>query len=231
MTQRTFDISIWSHCNVDDSLEPACDAVWTFRIIGHAARVTNFVYGEVRKDTERWDELWQYLLDWDRLKPVSFRALFCSRGGEFSQPTKDHQESRKESNGGLPKIYYAYDCPVGAQQYLQLCRVLLLAHDPRAPVLKLGRTDFLRQQEEKIRDAVRIICGIAISNPEYRPATSTASLSIAMCGELFSDPTETKQLLEIISRNEAHLGWPCLLMGRRLQEFWISKACDRHNTR
>jgi len=223
MTKRVVE-PIADHCNVDMSLEPASDAMWTYRIIAHTARVTNFAYGNNAKNVLQWDRLWKYTIDWDRQKPDSFRPMYCMNGentsslvNESSQSDTSHFHNERST---FPRIYYTYDCPIAGQQYLQLCRVLLLAHDPRTPVLGLGRADFQRNREEDIRDAVRLICGITISNPEYSPAKGTAGLAIGLCGELFSDLRETVELLRIVSEAELHLGWPCLKVSHRLRVFW-----------
>lgn len=222
MTRRVVE-PIADYCNVDRSLEPASDAMWTYRIVAHTARVTSFVYGPGGKDMLQWDGLWKYLQDWERRKPTSFRPMYHAYNTSWSvldDYRKVDDEQAQPSRSRLPIICYTYDCPIAGQQYLQLCRVLLLAHNPRTPVLGMGRAGFLEKQDEEIREAVRIICGISKSNPEYMPARLTAGLAIAMCGELFGDPGETTELLQIVSEAELHLGWPCLQVSYKLQTFW-----------
>ncbi|POR35324.1 Uncharacterized protein TPAR_04457 [Tolypocladium paradoxum] len=220
MTKREVG-PIADHCNVDASLEPAPDVMWTSRIIAHTARVTNFVYGHGAKYAAQWDQLWQYLCDWDRHKPDSFRPIYYAHRATSSSGCRGTDKHRYGSAGSyLHRICYAYDCPIAAQQYMQLCRILLLAHDPRTPVLGLGRAEFQRHRDEEIREAVRILCSISVSNPEYMPATCTAGLAIAMCGELFTEPGETTELLRIVSEAELHLGWPSLKVSYKLQSFW-----------
>ena len=216
---------IAAYCNVDWSMDPATDATWTYRIIAHAARVTNFSYGCGSKNISEWDRLWQYIHDWEHHKPESFSPIYYSykrdlwnftagnHNGNTSSPTEDQGSI-------LPVIFYTYDCPIGGQQYLQLCRILLLAHDPRVPTLGIGRFQYLEHQEEEMRGAVRIICGISQSNPEHMPARITAGLAIALCGELFNDPAETKVLLQLVSEAELHLGWPGLKVSYWLRSFW-----------
>lgn len=223
MTMRPIVEAILDYCNVAPSSEPTSEAVWTYRMIVHAARVTNYTYMKGPKDIAEWDRLLQYLHEWNIRKPGSFEPINHVFDDDFHiQIDKDQQEPRtpKTVHPALPAIYYSHDCPIAAQQYLQLCRILLLAHDPQAPSLGLGRASFVQAQENKIRDSVRIICGVAQSNPEFMPARLTAGLAIAMCGELFDNPVETTQLLEIVTEAEMHLGWPCLKVRDRLKSFW-----------
>lgn len=224
MTKRAVE-PIAAYCNIDRSMDPATDAMWTYRIIAHAARVTNFAYGNGPKNVLEWDQLWQYIYDWEHHKPDSFLPVYYSYNRDLWTFTAGNQDgntsSSMEAQGSvLPVVYYTYDCPIGGQQYLQLCRILLLAHDPRMPTLGMGRAHYLERQEEEMRGAVRIICGISQSNPEHMPARLTAGLAIALCGELFNDPAETKLLLRLVSEAELHLGWPCLKVSYRLRTFW-----------
>ncbi|KAI0450499.1 hypothetical protein F5B21DRAFT_427991 [Xylaria acuta] len=98
--------------------------------------------------------------------------------------------------------------------------MLLLAHDPRTPSLGLGRTKSIQAQEEKSRQAARVVCGVSLSNPEYTAARILAGLVIGMAVELFKDTPETTQLLEIVSKAEMHLGWPGIKVSPKLQELW-----------
>lgn len=78
----------------------------------------------------------------------------------------------------------------------------------------------MQDNDDKIRECVRVICGVALTNPEFHTTRSTAGLAIGLCGELFHDPRETKVLLELLSAAEFHLGWPCLKLKEDLRRFW-----------
>ncbi|OJJ94713.1 hypothetical protein ASPACDRAFT_64991 [Aspergillus aculeatus ATCC 16872] len=202
------------------------DATWTYRMIAHAARVTTFVYGNGPKDKLEWDRLWQYVLDWEQHKPDAFQPIHYSHRTQLwtfrfrPETPEDAPSASADRDSILPVIYYTSDCPIAGQQYLQLSRILLLAHDPRLPSLGMGRARYLQKQEEEMRNAVRIICGIAMSDAEYMPARLTAGLAIAVGGELFDDPEETRELMHLVAEAELHVGWPCLKVSHRLRAFW-----------
>lgn len=225
MVKRAVEPSLAS-CNANWSLAPADDATWTYRMIAHAARVTTFAYGDGPKDKLEWDRLWQYVLDWEQRKPDSFQPIHYSHRTQLwtfrlrPENPGDAPSASANRDSLLPVIYYTYDCPIAGQQYLQLSRILLLAHDPRLPSLGMGRAQYLQKQEEEMRNAVRVICGIAMSNPEYMPAKLTAGLAIALGGELFDDPEETRELMHLVAEAELHVGWPCLKVSHRLRAFW-----------
>ncbi|KAI8626885.1 hypothetical protein F5Y19DRAFT_444904 [Xylariaceae sp. FL1651] len=215
------------NCGIDESLTPAPDFIWTFRIMSHAARVTNYAYGVDARSQTLWDQLWVYLEHWDQSRPSSFNAL--NRVNlESSLDALSLKNYNRSTDGTrvFPEIYYVSDCPVAGNQYLQLCKILLLAHDPRVISLGLGRAKSIQVQEEKIRQAVRVVCGVSLSNPEHTAARILAGLVIGMAGELFQDASETGQLLEIVYKAEMHLGWPGIKVSPKLQELWGLEAVN-----
>lgn len=212
MTKRPVEVG-GLECGIEDSLGPASDVMWTCRIMSHAARVTNYAYSSDPRSEALWDQLWGYLERWTLKKPTSFNAL--NRWDDLSllqRPNSRH--------GIFPEIYYIHDCSIAGHQYLEICKIVLMAHDPRMPALGLGHTSYKRAQETRIKEAVRTVCGIWLSNPDYVPARVLAGLGIALAGELFTDPSETECLLDIISEAEMHVGWPCLKVSPQLREFW-----------
>jgi len=101
-----------------------------------------------------------------------------------------------------------------------LCRILLLAHDPTVPSIGLDRKIRIEHTDDQIREQVRFLCGIAISNRKHVPAMFTAGSAIAMCGERFTDPVEQKVLLDILVEAEAHVAWPSLRFQQILRGLW-----------
>ncbi|EIT79026.1 hypothetical protein BDV35DRAFT_271374 [Aspergillus flavus] len=206
LTQRPVG-SFTDHCNIDTSLGPTSEAMWTYRIIAHAAKITDFVYGDVMFRTkDRWNDLMRYVQDWEDSRPNAFMPIYS--------------EAENPPSSCFPKIWYCNDCHVAARLYSELCRILLLASDPDASALRIGRFRRMQDNDDKIRECVRVICGVALTNPEFHTTRSTAGLAIGLCGELFHDPRETKVLLELLSAAEFHLGWPCLKLKEDLRRFW-----------
>ena len=226
MNQRPVELTA-RDCNIDDSLDPAPYATWTLRMISHAAKITNYAYGHSHQRTESlWGSLWSYLSAWDLARPASFRPL-----NNWSLHLRQNSSS---PSSPFPEIYHTDDCHLAAHQYSELCKILLLAYDPQTPAVGLGRGAFLRKKEAKMRDSVRIICGVYVSNSEVMSTLLTAGLAIALAGELFGldegqsmdgrnreqREAEIKGLLEIVTNAERHVGWPCLKVGAKLREFW-----------
>lgn len=78
----------------------------------------------------------------------------------------------------------ADDWTVGAQLYSDVCRILLLVHDPHLPSLGLDRGNTVRYVDEKVKQYVRRMCGVALSHPQSQPAISITGMVIAMCTSL-----------------------------------------------
>lgn len=140
------------------------------------------------------------------MQPPSFQPIF--RGKESG--VSPH----------FPRLLFCSDYHVAACQYIELSRILLMASDPTAHQICIGRLRQGRNHDEAIRESVRLICGVALSNRQYMPTRSTAGLVISMRGGLFYDMSETKVLLELLTDAESHLGWPCLKLKDELQRLW-----------
>lgn len=218
MTKRPVE-SVGDFCTITDTLTPASDSMWAHRSMVHAARVTSFVYGAETTNKTEWDRLWQYTQAWEQTRPDSFKPVYYAPG--FTPATHDSSgHSPRGPGSSLPKFVFTYDCPLAGFQYAQLSRILLLAFNPRRQMIGLGSRELILRQDEEIRQAVRAVCGAAVSNPEYMPAKITAGLCIAMCGEMFSNPDETREMLRISTEVEMHMMWPMFKVSQSLREFW-----------
>ncbi|PWY94045.1 hypothetical protein BO94DRAFT_317753 [Aspergillus sclerotioniger CBS 115572] len=194
------------HCNIDTSLDPTSERMWALRAIAHAAKATNFAYGDVTASEYNWQSLMQYIDDWERLCPQSFQPIYS--------------QNRISPANPFPHMCYAIDYHVAARQHIELARVLLLASNAQSCLTRIQQARMGQSNDESIRSSVRVICGISMSNPEFMIARIGAALVIAICGELFDDPTETQILIELLSEAESHLAWPCLKAKEYLRGVW-----------
>lgn len=188
--------------------------MWAYRAIALAARATDFAYdGNQSRTKERWESLMQYLHDWEAMRPPSFYPIFCKDREHISDP--------------FPRRWFCSDYHVAASQYIELSRILLLASDPDTCQIRIGRLGQQgRNHDDAIRESVRLICGVTLSNRRYMGARSVAGLVISMCGELFYDAHETRVLLELLSDAESHLAWPRLKLKEDLKRLWRLSDSD-----
>ncbi|OGM49456.1 hypothetical protein ABOM_001642, partial [Aspergillus bombycis] len=195
------------HCNIDTGLGPTSERMWALRAMAHAAKATDLAYGDdAPSSRSQWSTLMEYIEDWERLCPESFRPVYY--------------QDRVSASNPFPHMWYAHDYHAAARQHIELARVLLLASNSQSCFARMRQTRMGCSNDERIRDSVRVICGVSMSNPEFVPAGIAAGLVIAVIGELFDDPTETKILLDLLSDAEAHLGWPSLKVKEHLQGLW-----------
>lgn len=200
MLQRPLELST-DYWNIDTSLMPGDNATWTQRIMAHAAEVSNFAYGCNSRSTTVWEMLSDYLAKWIHLRPETFRPILQS----------------KNTHGSFPGIWFISDLQLAAFQYQKLCEILLIATDPRMPIIGLDRA---ADRDNLLKQAVRDTCGAALSSDKWFPPKIAAGLAIAMCGDLFRDQTEQNQLIRILKEVETHVGWSCFKIAGRLQAFW-----------
>lgn len=94
--------------------------------------------------------------------------------------------------------------------------------------------------QQTIKDHVKRICGIALSNTHCIPAMFTASMVISICtfgdfpltafsltkpkfvsgGDLFMDPDEQKKMLDVLVRTDVELAWPTVSAQDYLRHSW-----------
>ncbi|KAG0646332.1 hypothetical protein D0Z07_8091 [Hyphodiscus hymeniophilus] len=168
MTNRPLPTCLVNYGDIDRTLEPTDDWMWTYRIIAHTADTLNYCNGSGPKTPSHWEELWQYLETWEKALPSSFNPIF--------------EEEADPSTGRIfPDIWLANDCHAAGHHYVAMCRILLLAHDPSIPLLGPDRTAALKAMDQQIKELTLKICGVACSNRQHVPIMFTAGVSIAMC--------------------------------------------------
>ena len=143
-----------THCNIDRSFEAADDYVWANRIIVHCADVLRYCYGDGPKNTSAYTELVDYCDSWMALKPSTFAPMYYKDADEWNL---------------FPEVWLLGDAVVTGMQHYYLARILLTAHNPQLPRLGPASKSALVRMEEEVKSYVKIICGMALSNPRAPP--------------------------------------------------------------
>ncbi|OJD32327.1 arca-like protein [Diplodia corticola] len=123
--------------HLDRTTAPADDDTWAARVIALSADIVTFCYGPGGRSAEEWQRLHDHLERWEREKPLWFRPVLYVKEGD--------------SGGPFPKIWFSNDSHIGAQLYSDVCRILLLVHDPSLPALGLDREIAVRHMDERVR--------------------------------------------------------------------------------
>lgn len=107
-----------------------------------------------------------------------------------------------------------------AAQYYTISLLLLASFNPEVPRIGPERLVALRDSEREIKEGVKSLCGIAMSNPGTVPALLTACQGISLCGDHFSDPEEQQALLDVLAKANEETAWPTYSMRERLEACW-----------
>lgn len=140
--------------DIDRSCEPAEDHIWSCRIVALCADVICFSFGPDEQLASTYSKLSDAVEQWHSSKPSSFTPVY-------------HKEA--DTTGIFPEVWFLSDEVIIGWQHFYIAKILLSAHNPRVPRIGPGRAAALKAMDEDIKEYVRILCGIAISNPDTAP--------------------------------------------------------------
>lgn len=75
-------------------------------------------------------------------------------------------------------------------------------------------------RKQEARDAVRLVCSIARSNPLVPAAMVIVSMAVQIGGDLLQYSGEREVVLDLLSRLERDQGWPTLELRTTLVSVW-----------
>ncbi|KAF2231026.1 hypothetical protein EV356DRAFT_579518 [Viridothelium virens] len=180
---------------------------WANRAVLLCGDALQFAFRELPNRIDAYQLLKHVNEDWRRERPTSFDPIFS----ETSDPTR------------FPIINFLADWHVMGHMYNYLAHLLLVVYDPTIPRMGLSYTEANERANDEAKYTVRVMAGIAISNPRSPAAMLVAAMAIAMCGDRFHTPTEQVALFRILKETEEIHGWPTDLAQRRLRKAW---QCD-----
>ena len=105
-------------------------------------------------------------------------------------------------------------------QYNKLAHVLLAVHDPTLPTLGPSHKKSRQGVDRIVKEDVRMLCGVALSNERVFPAKFTACFAITLVGDRFTDPADQQCLHEMLVNTERHHGFPPTANKHQLEEAW-----------
>ncbi|ETS80758.1 hypothetical protein PFICI_08287 [Pestalotiopsis fici W106-1] len=180
--------------NVAPVLEGAYDECsYANKVILHCAYCIQYCFGEQEQRPSVWNELSDYLDQWERNKPWSFNPMSLEQFDDTSF---------------FPEMTYISDEVLTGMQHYYLARLVLEAHSPKTPRLGPARRLALEGVNGELRRLVRIVCGIAESNPQVAPGYVNAAVAIVMAGDRFTDRPDQELLHALLVKIEKYLAWP-----------------------
>ncbi|KAI8671894.1 hypothetical protein NCS57_00665900 [Fusarium keratoplasticum] len=190
-----------------DQLDPSeDDCAWANRAVSHCLEVLEFCFGEPPQTIERFDSLLAANVQWDTDRPPSY-DLLCFR-----------DDNGPDYPFGEVRVLASWH--VMGWQYRSLASVLLITHDPRVPRIGLGRQAALKRMDDEARSVIRLICGIALTNPATAVALVVAYMAIQVGGDLIENPLERRAVLNLLMQLEEVHGWPTTDLRSSLVGIW-----------
>ncbi|CAK7201047.1 hypothetical protein SEUCBS139899_003748 [Sporothrix eucalyptigena] len=184
----------------------------------------------------RYDELVDYARRWHQKKPQSFSPLYyydplaetSAAGSPLGKKTGmdwavglRRKNYTRNPDGFFPEIWLMSDAVCTGMMHYHLARILLLAFDPRAPRVGPKRAPFSEEQGRLIRQEVRVLVGIALSNgDDCYPNYVSACMGIALVGERFESRIERDKILGFLEHTESVCPWTAVTAKEHMSEAW-----------
>lgn len=153
VNQRTIATAL-GNLSVDLSTPATGDHDWSCRMVALCADVIRYCYGDGDKSTSAYDKLTAMMESWDSGKSHSFTPIYYRAASDQAV---------------LPEVWLLSDVVILGWQHYYIAKLLLTANNPRVPGLGPIRTTMLRAIDDELRDIVKLLCGIAMSNPNTEP--------------------------------------------------------------
>ncbi|KAF7556159.1 hypothetical protein G7Z17_g1635 [Cylindrodendrum hubeiense] len=128
---------------------PTDDCTWCHRILLHLADALQFCFPDssvaADESAKRYEELVAYGDQWYIKTPQSFRPIF------FKEANRNSPGDTGDERTLSPDIWLLSDTVATALLNYHLSRILLLAFDPRTPRLGPSRVQFMKRQNQEIK--------------------------------------------------------------------------------
>ncbi|KAN0099556.1 hypothetical protein V8E51_013331 [Hyaloscypha variabilis] len=184
------------------------DDAWGNRMVYLFARVLNFAFApEGGSSKESWAELADEVEAWNATKPEHFAPLWLDLS-----PQRDGSPFPEILMLGGPQVH-------GMQSYC-LAKILLATYDPRLLALGFEARSLQKESEKTVLQNLRLIIGLARSNPQHEAAFMHASHILSACGTYFSEREEQDAVIEFLNDIHTRGIWKTYSIVTRLQEQW-----------
>ena len=204
VNQRPIAIDL-EDSSIHSSTEPAEDHIWSCRMVALCAEVIDYCFGEDDQSTSAYSRLSDCVDNWHACKSPSFSPMF------FREPDADSV---------FPECWFLSDEIIIGWQHYYVAKLLLCAHSPKVPRLGPARTMALQAIDEELKHYVRLLCGIALSNPDLAPNFTYASMSIVAAGDKFTEQGEREALLHVLGLCDTQYAFPTGHARENLRAAW-----------
>ncbi|KIX94671.1 uncharacterized protein Z520_09717 [Fonsecaea multimorphosa CBS 102226] len=193
------------------------DESWANRIIFIFAQLLTYVFGddhEQQLSLEQWTELDAEVTSWEASKPWHFAPLFIESPGVSALDSSNR--------GPWPELYVCNPAQVVGLQHYYLAKVVLAIYDPRLSKLSFGSLRLRRDSESMVRECLRMVVGLAVSNDHVQTAMFQASHILSACGMYLNNRDEQEAAVNFLEQMTRRMGWQTSHIIRDLREQWQS---------
>ncbi|KAK7432225.1 hypothetical protein QQZ08_001170 [Neonectria magnoliae] len=215
------------------SFVDTCDHSLANRAVFICGRVVAYAMGPATNlDPDLWEELDQDMKNWHQSTPWRFLAYTAE-----SSPARGDTDSafptlwmprrvQGRLTGNCPRLQHqqhAYpDVLVLGYQHYYLARMILDMFHPQLwkPSFEAFRSRALTQASDRVRESLRILLGLAISNAGDATVDFTAHHTLHAFGGFLRDNREHHEALRFLQRMTQTMGWPTQGLADKLREQW-----------
>ncbi|PVH79738.1 hypothetical protein DL98DRAFT_630800, partial [Cadophora sp. DSE1049] len=181
---------------------------WANRIVFLFAKVLNYAFrSEDTVPDESWTTLQEQVETWYSTKPSYFAPLWAARDGDARVTP-------------FPRIVMLGQAQANGMQHYYLAKILLAAYDPRLLRLGFDTRKLRRESEENVLHNLRMVIGLATSNPQCETTFMHASHMLTACGNYLTDAEEQEGVVNFLRDIEERKIWRTASIISRLQDQW-----------
>ncbi|KAH7156095.1 hypothetical protein EDB81DRAFT_880427 [Dactylonectria macrodidyma] len=211
--------------DIDRSVDvPADDCTWCHRILLHLADALAFCFPDSSITTDesvkKYEELVAYGDHWYLKKPQSFNPIY------FKASSSNKPDETIKEQALSPDVWLLSDTVATGLLNYHLSRILLLAFDPRTPRLGPSRIQFLKRQNQEIKQEVKTVVGVANGNAQCGPNVVLGCAGVALAGDRFETRWEQEELIRFLKKAEALYAWSTSAAQQHLMEAWSWMETD-----
>jgi len=186
------------------------DAAWANRMVLLLAQMLVHVF-DTTVDTGAVGEMKDRITDWYRSKPHSFEPIY-------------YQRRNLAAGRPLPEIWMLASFHAVAVQYYHIAQLVLTVSVQMSSSRFLEYLHEHRAIEQRVRQHLLHVVGIAASNKHAQNTWFTAHHCLAVWGGSLRRQTDQEACLDFLRRMEHKTGWRVAALVGRLSSQWYDDS-------
>ncbi|RDW62566.1 hypothetical protein BP5796_10868 [Coleophoma crateriformis] len=159
-------------------------------------------------DVEKLHQISREIGEWASGKGLSFAPILF------------HPRSKTQRRA-FPEIWMLLPSHVVGMQYYHIAKIVLAISEPRASTTGYASLREGRELENKVRNHLRIVLGLSISNKRCQNTMFTARHALSVWGGVLRDELDQEAALSFLLQMEETTGWRMEGIIQSLKEQWV----------